>query len=235
MKKLSNGQTTLLIAGLSSSLSFKLTGVLFDLDGTLIDSASDICNSANYVLEKHGLSLYEIEQIRPLIGLPASEIFTSGGLSKDIENAVETFREHLGQTGGDPKIVYPGVLEGLDYLKNLSVPMAVATNKPTELAKIVLKRSGLFDYFSVVQGSDALNAKPAPDILIKAALEIKSPISTTWMVGDSHVDIQASKAAGCISVGVIYHDDFAQSMVDEMPDLLIRSVSEIIDFGEKND
>jgi phosphoglycolate phosphatase len=224
-----------LIAGLSSSLSFKLTGVLFDLDGTLIDSASDICNSANFVLEKHGLSLYEIDQIRPLIGLPASEIFTSAGLSQDIEFAVKEFREHLGQTGGDPNIVYPGVLEGLDHLNKLSVPMAVATNKPTELAKIVLRRSGLIDYFSVVQGSDATKAKPAPDILIKAASEINSPISTTCMVGDTRVDIQASKAAGCFSVGVVYHDDFAQSMVNEMPDLLIRSVAEIIDFGEKNE
>lgn len=216
-------------------MSFNLTGVLFDLDGTLIDSASDICNSANFVLERYGLPLYEIDQIRPLIGLPAYEIFTTAGLSQDIDSAVKTFREHLGQTGGDPKIVYPGVLEGLDHLNKLSVPLAVATNKPTGLAQIVLKRSGLSDYFSVVQGSDASKAKPAPDILLKAASEINSPISSTWMVGDSHVDIQASKAAGCFTVGVVYHDDFAQSMVNEMPDLLIRSVAEIIDFGEKND
>ena len=211
-----------------------LTGVLFDLDGTLLDSAQEICNSANYILKRFSAKEYSVEEIRPLIGLPAKEIFINAGIDENINNVIEDFRNHLGETGGDPKYIYPGVIQGLAEIKKIGIPMVVATNKPTELAIRVLERSGLLHYFDLVQGSDNLPNKPEPDILKTAAQKVGSAISSTWMVGDSYVDIKASKAAGCISVGVIYHQDYAQSMIVETPDFLVSSIIELSQVIEKN-
>ena len=221
-------------ANLLSPSEPSLTGVLFDLDGTLLDSAHEICNSANYILKQFSVKNYSVEEIRPLIGLPAKEIFTNAGITENINYVVEDFRKHLGETGGDPKYIYPGVIQGLNEIKRMGIPLVVATNKPTELATRVLERSGLLRFFDLVQGSDNLPNKPEPDILKTAAKKVGSALYSTWMVGDSYVDIRASKAAGCISVGVIYHQDYAQSMIVETPDFLVSSIVELKKVIEKN-
>lgn len=205
----------------------KITGVLFDLDGTLIDSAQDICNSANYVLSQRRKHLYLVDEIRPLIGLPAAEIFVRAGVSEQLDAAIFEFREHLGQTGGDPSTVYSGVHECLSNLQEMNLPLAIATNKPTELAMTVLQRANLLNYFSHVQGAEQLPAKPEPEILIHCAKMINSKIESTWMVGDSPVDIRASKSAGCTSIGVVYHEEFLKVLSSEKPDILVRSLSEL--------
>jgi phosphoglycolate phosphatase len=203
---------------------------LFDLDGTLIDSAQDISNSANAILDEISMGRLTEDEIRPLIGLPAAEIFRFAGIedSEHIDSLVIRFRKHLSETGGSPSIVYPGVKETLAALKDRGVILNIVTNKPTNLAKLVVERSQILDYFSHIQGADGIEPKPSP-AGIKICMEkaAKSP-SETVMVGDSHVDIQAAKAAGCMSVGVVYHEQMRNHLVDAKPDLLIGNLNAIL-------
>jgi phosphoglycolate phosphatase len=203
---------------------------LFDLDGTLIDSAQDISNSANAILKDMGKRTLAVDQIRPLIGLPAAEIFRFAGLDdgQDLDVIVSRFRQHLGETGGSPDIVYPGVMEALDKLVGRDLVLNVVTNKPTYLAKLVLERSQILDYFSHVQGTDGIEPKPST-LGINICMEnaARSPMDTV-MIGDSYVDIQAAKAAGCTSVGVVYHEQMRNHLVDANPDFLIENLNAIL-------
>ena len=90
----------------------------------------------------------------------------------------------------------------------------------------------ILHFFDYVQGSDTAPTKPSPEMLLKAASAIDSKIENTWMVGDSHVDILASKAAGCISIGVNYHKNISDSMIKENPDFVIESLAELTELGE---
>lgn len=210
-------------------MSTELTGILFDLDGTLIDSAHEICNSANYVLQKNSKKLFDVEEIRNLIGYPAVEIFKAREINQNLDLLVSEFREHLGNTGGNPEHIYPGVIDALEKFKKKNISLAVATNKPTNLAIKVLASSGLLDFFDLVQGIEAGEPKPAPDILKVASQKLHSPLKSTWMIGDSPVDIQASRAAGCYSVGIVYHEEYAEKMLFESPNRVIRSLTELIE------
>jgi phosphoglycolate phosphatase len=202
---------------------------LFDLDGTLVDSAQDISNSANQILKEILVSPLTENDIRPLIGLPAAEIFRFAGIVDDelLSELVFRFRQHLSQTGGSPKIVYPGVVEALDSLKERGAVLNVVTNKPTYLAELVLERSQILNYFTHIQGAESIEPKPSP-VGINMCIE-KAGLSAhkTVMIGDSYVDIQAAKAAGCKSVGVVYHEQMRSHMVEANPDLIIDNFNEL--------
>jgi phosphoglycolate phosphatase len=203
---------------------------LFDLDGTLIDSAQDISNSANTILEEISIGPLTEDDIRPLIGLPAAEIFRFAGIEDGeyVDSLVVRFRQHLAETGGSPKIVYPGVVEALNTLKERHFILNVVTNKPTYLAKLVLERSQIHEFFSHIQGADGIDPKPSPTGINLCIDSAGSSPDKTVMIGDSHVDIQAAKAAGCMSVGVVYHEQMRNHLVNASPDLLIENFSEIL-------
>jgi phosphoglycolate phosphatase len=203
--------------------------ILFDLDGTLLDSAEDIAVSANKILNEIGKQALTKDDIRPLIGLPASEIFRFAGLddSDDLDSIVSRFREHLGKTGGSPDIVYPGVLETLDELSKRGLVLNVVTNKPTYLANLVLERSEISHYFVHVQGAENIDPKPSPAGINICMEKANFLPGQTIMIGDSHVDVQAAKAAGCISVGVAYHQEMRQTLADASPDLLVSNLNQM--------
>ena len=107
---------------------------LFDLDGTLMDSSSDITYSANFALKQIGSIVLTENQVRPLIGLPASEIFRFAGIvdSYQIDDLVSVFRQNLAETAGSPHTVYPGVIQALEELTRRSATLNVVTNKPSQ-------------------------------------------------------------------------------------------------------
>ena len=203
---------------------------LFDLDGTLMDSSSDITYSANYALKQIGSMVLTENQVRPLIGLPASEIFRFAGIvdAYQIDDLVSVFRQHLAETAGSPHTVYPGVIETLEELTGRNATLNVVTNKPSQLANVVLERSQILQYFSRIQGSDGIEPKPSPDGINICISEANCLPTETVMIGDSHVDIQAAKAAGCFSVGVVYHEVMRDCLVNTNPDLLIENLSQLI-------
>jgi len=203
---------------------------MFDLDGTLINSAQDICNSANKVLSGGGKREINEHEIRALIGLPAAEIFFHVGINDLAENQsyVSKFRAHLAETGGSPEIVYPGVTEALSELVSRGNTLYVVTNKPAALAVTVLRRSGILHHFTTVQGSDGIAPKPSPQGILRCVRNSGFSNVEAVMIGDSPVDIKAAKAAGCSSIGVAYHDEIRDALVDSNPDKIVGSLQELV-------
>lgn len=177
--------------------------VLFDLDGTLVDSAPDIVQTANRLLAELGAKELPFQTIKGFIGrgvpnLVRRSLETSGlAGSVDAEQAVHRFHEHYEAVNGKHSAAFPGVLEGLNALRAGGYRMACVTNKPYGLSVQLLQALELDGYFEIVVGGDSLSAmKPSAEPLLHACREMGVNSEQAWMVGDSEVDVAAARAAG---------------------------------------
>jgi phosphoglycolate phosphatase len=186
-----------------------IRALAFDLDGTLVDSAPDIGHALNSALGDEGFASFGLERVREWIGDGPDVLIERAlaALSVRDEAAVRarlrlgfdaaTFRAPLGQGK-----VFDGIDALLSRLRG-SWPMAVVTNKPTALARAVLDAAGLLPYFAAVYGADtAAQRKPAPDMLLRAAADLRIRPAQLLMVGDSGADLRAALAAGSPSAWV---------------------------------
>lgn len=168
--------------------------MLFDLDGTLVDTAPGIARALGVLLRSRGGSEPEPKAIRPLISLGPREVVRRalGPLLEDLEADLRELRGILREVRGDPADVYPGVAAALDALDR---PLAVVTNKPEELANALLRDVGLLGRFERVVGGDTVGrSKPHPDPILHALRALGC--GNVALVGDSAVDAGAARAAG---------------------------------------
>ncbi len=190
--------------------TYEVNGVLFDLDGTLVDSAEDLRGVLNEVLGSLSLRAIEPSEIGAMIG---------DGVSKLIERG-------LAAAGGDPKQApallgdflrvyeanptgrtrcYPTVRETLAELRHRECRLGVVTNKPAVVTHKILRDVGLSDLVEVVIGGDTLpERKPHPAPLLEAARQLTLDVNVLVMVGDNIHDIEAARAAGIRSIAVTY-------------------------------
>jgi phosphoglycolate phosphatase-like HAD superfamily hydrolase len=176
--------------------------IIFDLDGTLVDSASEIHEAAAYVCAEHGLEIPSQEYIRQKTGSPPVQFFMDHGCEPiRAEELVPIFRQRLADRAGNPECVYADVDQVLAELYQLGKRVSLATTKPSQLASLLLTRYGLSPFFAHVQGTDPpLRHKPHPDI-IEACIS-QAPDLKAIMVGDTCFDIEAATQAGIDSVGI---------------------------------
>jgi phosphoglycolate phosphatase len=178
--------------------------ILFDLDGTLVDSAPDITAATNELLATRGLPALSLTQVRAMIGNGVKRLveraFAASGaplsaLALDEANRAMTpiYRRHLtGMT-----TLMPGVREALAHFHLAGIPMGVVTNKPQLAARQVLLHFGLTDVLRAIVGGDAVShPKPAPDGLLLALDRLHAAPGEALMVGDSITDVEAARAAG---------------------------------------
>ena len=177
------------------------TALIFDLDGTLIDSAPDIHAAANKVFSSKGLDPFPFEVVRGFIGngvgVLVSRLLAERGLESDGPLQAAMVRDfiNLYEEAHDLTVLYPGVAEALTDLHRAGYPLGICTNKPASPALAVLKHFGLDGFFDVVIGGDSLAVrKPHPDPLFAAC----AALHTTRMIfiGDSEVDAETAHAAG---------------------------------------
>ncbi len=177
--------------------------VVFDLDGTLVDSAADIRNALNLTLAEEGLPGIELEAVRLMIGL-GPEVLLRRALrhlgepadDSRVERLTSAFRNHYTEQGHDQTVLFPGAVECLDVLKQQEIPAAVCSNKPAPNCRQVLDDLGVADRFAVVQGSgDGLPLKPDPAPLRAIIDELGASAERTLYVGDSETDIATARAA----------------------------------------
>lgn len=216
-----------------------IQAIAFDLDGTLVDSVPDLAASANAMRVELGLPELPRDIVQSYVG-DGIAVLVHRSLTADhhgtadddlLERGFPIFMRHYAHNIANATRPYPETETGLELLKTLGLPLAVVTNKSEMLAVKLLKELNLMDYFSIVVGGDTLpERKPAPEPLRHAAEVMGVQPENMLMVGDSHNDFLAAKAAGCPSVGVLFgYGDMTELSRDEAtkPDWLINKLPEI--------
>ncbi|MHC5063388.1 MAG: HAD family hydrolase [Planctomycetota bacterium] len=183
--------------------------ILFDLDGTLVDSLGDIAASANFVREQHGLESLAEHEVRRMVGDGAAKLLERAlaDLPGPVDHAAAMavyVEHHLDQC---TRLVqtYPGVTEHLRRWQAAGHPMAVVTNKPERFARQILDHLELDELLPVLIGGDSSPARKPSPIPIQAALErLGAGAEGAMMVGDGLQDIRAGKAAGLKTAAVLF-------------------------------
>lgn len=213
--------------------------LLFDLDGTLVDSRRDIAEACNAALVAHGAAALEEAAIAPMIGdgaralveraVAASAFSVTLGDhagSALVEDVLRTFQASYGEHPCVHSVLLPGAREVLEEARAERIPCALVTNKPRKVALALVEALGIAGAFAVVWGGGDGPLKPAPDSVLAtlARLEVAAPHA--WMIGDGPQDIGAGKAAGCFTVGVPGIAERARLLASE-PDLLCESLDDV--------
>jgi phosphoglycolate phosphatase len=199
---------------------------LFDLDGTLVDSAADICGTIQEVLHASGRRDVSDALLRRYIGRHLLDLFTDLEFPPDsIDRMIADYRAIYTAGGHANTSVYPGISEMLRQLGGLK---STATTKGTPTTRVILEKFGLITYFNHVQGTDGFPAKPEPDVILKS-LEIfgVSP-EECLMVGDAPSDMEAGRRAGVKTCAVRYGYGDLTAMAGFKPDFWIDHPSELI-------
>lgn len=208
---------------------------LFDVDGTLLESAPDIVGAVGQVLSAHGASHLSFAYLASFIGKDLHALF-----SEVFPKSDEAFRSQLQQQyreaywarehlGTKP---YPGVAEGLAMLGGRK---ATATTKGTPTTNLVLEKFALRPYFDFVQGTDGFPAKPAPDVLFRAMEGIQAKPEDCLLVGDSTADMAAGRAAGVKICAVSYGYGNHEEMRQFEPDFWIADLRELSQNGQRGE
>jgi pyrophosphatase PpaX len=202
--------------------------ILFDLDGTIIDTNELIITSFMNVLEVQGLSPLTREQIIPKMGLTLERQLQLFSGQDDVMPLIQTYRSYNDIYHDEMVHPFPQVIEVIQSLHGRGIHMGVVTTKNRPGTLKVLEMFGLLEYMdSVVTVIDVKNPKPHPEPVLKAVKELGSDPLKTLMVGDSPVDIQAAKAAGVLSAGVAWSLKGEDELKKYEPEYMLHSMSDL--------
>ena len=182
--------------------------ILFDLDGTLVDTAPDLMLAHNHVMKKFGYPTKSTEDIRNLVGKGAGALIGRsiwGQAKKEFSKVLDTkikdemvkeFVNFYGKNIVNESTLLTGVKDFLIWCKEQNISMAVCTNKQEHLSNDLLKKIGIYDFFEYVAGSDTFDyCKPDPRHLTNVVEILDGNVKKTIMIGDSETDANAAKAA----------------------------------------
>lgn len=203
--------------------------LVFDLDGTLIDSKEDLALSMNATLQHLGRAQIEHERIYGYVGggvqLLVKRALADGATDEEVERGMSYFLEYYRAHMLDHTVPYPGVREALDKLTGRD--LAILTNKPVNFSKAILSGLGMINYFRYVYGGNSFEKKkPDPVGLNTMLRDLEAAPRQMMMVGDSDVDIQTARNAGTWACGVTYGLGSSKLPACE-PDLLLDSLEEL--------
>jgi phosphoglycolate phosphatase len=211
-----------------------LPTVVFDLDGTLVDTAPDLINALNFVLNREGLPAVPMKSARNLIGAGARKLIERGleldgrqaGVD-DITRLTNDFIDHYAAHIADESRPFEGLEGALDDLSARGYRFAVCTNKLEWLSKLLLDELGLSSRFSAICGADTFGvSKPNPAILQQTVARAGGRLASTVMVGDAGADVGVARRANVPVIGVEFgYTDVP--MADLKPDRLIGHMSEL--------
>ena len=183
--------------------------ILFDLDGTLVDTAPDLMLAHNHVMRKFGYPTKSTEDIRNLVGKGAGALIGRsiwGQAKKEFskvldekikDEMIKEFVDYYGKNIKNESTLITGVKNFLIWCKEQNISMAVCTNKQEYLSNDLLKKIGIYDFFEYVAGSDTFDyCKPDPRHLTNVVEILDGDIKKTIMIGDSETDANAAKEAG---------------------------------------
>ena len=208
--------------------------VVFDLDGTLVDTAPDLINALNFVLDREGLPPVPLQSARNMIGAGARKLLERGLELEgrimsvgDVDRLTRVFIDYYAAHIADASRPFDGLESALDDLTASGYRFAVCTNKLEWLSKLLLDRLGLSSRFSAICGADTFGvSKPDPAILQQTIARAGGHPAAAVMVGDAGPDIGVARRAGVpvIGVGFGYTD---VPIIDLKPDRLIHHMSDL--------
>ena len=212
--------------------------VIFDLDGTLVNSLEDLAISTNYALNKHCFPTHETEKYKYFVGdgmikLMERVLPEQNRDENTIQKVFESFFGFYSEHYLDKTVAYDGIHNVLDTLKKDGIKIAVVSNKKDDMAKIVVDKvfGDIFDF--VVGKRDGYPTKPDP----KLTLEVIDILGVTpkecAFVGDSGMDMAAAKNSGCLAVGVLWGFRESQELKENGADYILDNTSQITELIRK--
>lgn len=213
--------------------------ITLDLDGTLVDTADEIVESANRTLADFDLPRQPHEVVARLIGAGAHALMRrlvaqvlesaphrAGDLSMDA--VMGRLDHHYANTAGTTARPYPGCVEGLQRLRRAGVRLACVTNKEERFARQVLESTGLTRHFELLIGGDTLAVKkPDRGVIDHVLSRLGEPSSQTAHVGDSRIDVETARNAGVAAWAVPYGYNAGEPIADARPHRLFDDLSEM--------
>jgi phosphoglycolate phosphatase len=208
--------------------------LIFDLDGTLIDSKLDLAHAVNATRAHMTMPPLEHERVYSYVGNGAPVLIRRAlgeeASEAEVQEALEFFLEYYREHYLDFTVLYPGVRESLDRLRDAGKQMAVLTNKPVRISKAILDGLEVSGHFFQVYGGNSFDFKKPNPIGVQSLIrEAGVSGSVALMIGDSSVDIQTARNAGIAAAGVMYGFQ-PESLADPAPDRLFDSMSELADW-----
>jgi phosphoglycolate phosphatase len=205
--------------------------LIFDLDGTLIDSRGDLVQAVNATRAEMDRGPLPSDQIAAYVGDGASMLIRRSlgpnTPEDELRHALEFFLDYYRQHALDSTTLYPGVAESLPRLEAAGHRLAILTNKPVRISRAILDGLGVASHFSQVYGGNSFEHKKPHRIGIDTLrAELSMDAAMTWMIGDSYIDVQTARNAAVSACGVKWGFR-PETFLEFPPDLLIETMTEL--------
>ncbi len=205
-----------------------IKGVLFDLDGTLLDTSELIVESFRYTFKQHCNYDISVSEVHDFFGKSLRLAMETLGKDK-ADELIDTYREHNAKYHDEKIAIFPEVAETIKTMYDNGIKLAVVTSKTKKTALRGLKLFGLESYFSTVIGiNECINPKPHPEPVNIALQELKLAPEVCLMVGDSPADIMSGKQAGVKTVAVKWTQLDWLKLQEQEPDYVLQKMSDIL-------
>ncbi|TDI94706.1 MAG: HAD family hydrolase [Caldithrix sp.] len=203
--------------------------LIFDLDGTLVDTRRDLANSVNFALNALKLPALQIEEVMSYVGDGLKKLLDRSLPKDGLENigeVIDIFREHYHEHCLDFSGFYPDVVNILNYFQDKK--MTVVSNKPEEFTRLILEGLRIADFFEIILGGDSLPLmKPDPGPILHILDKLNASNEKTAIVGDGTTDIEAGKAANILTCAVTYGLKEKEVLLKMEPDFMIDDIVEL--------
>jgi 2-phosphoglycolate phosphatase len=204
--------------------------VLFDFDGTLVDSYPAIAASVNHVRARRGLPPLPVEEVKRHVGRGPDHLLGHTVPGGDVATDLSIYRAHHPSVMGALTALLPGAAETLARLDDAGLRLGLCSNKPRIFSQVLLEQLGIARHFEVVLGpEDVAHLKPAPDMLQVAVRRLGLTPAQALYVGDMTVDIETARAAGLTVWVVATGSDSRAALVAARPDRLLERLSDLAD------
>ena len=206
--------------------------LLYDLDGTLIDSRLDIAHAVNWTLNELGLRPLSVDLVSAFVGNGVKNLMqqalkaASPSSLPPLGRSIKLFRRRYGEHLLDETRLYPSVKKVLEFFKNTS--QAVVTNKPEDFTREILQGLGIDSYFGrVIGGEQGFPKKPAPEPVLELLQHFEVRSEEAILIGDSRTDVETARNAGIQSAAVTYGFGKRPELEAAQPDILLNDLEEL--------
>ena len=216
--------------------------LIFDFDGTLIDSVPDLADATNTMLTQLGKPTYTLDTIKEWVGngsrllieralVGKTEVAKSALTKAEADHAEQLFFAAYAEHDASKTISYPDVNEGLKTLQDAGFTLALVTNKPIRFVPNILDGLGWTPLFNMVLGGDSLPVKkPDPTPLLEVCKTLNFKPTQAFMIGDSINDISAGKNAGIDTIGLSYGYNYGKDIRDSSPDQVFDNFADLLSY-----